>query len=125
MADLKGVIIHPICADLNQFELQENSWDGIVMIFGHLSTALREKVHGQFFKALKPGGKLVLEAYHKSQLNYKTGGPMTETMLYSEEELRADFHEFQHLKINQFERLVQEGEFHSGMAAVIQVIAEK
>lgn len=125
LAEIKGVVIHPVCADLNKFELQENSWDGIVMIFGHLPTALREKVHGQFFKALKPGGKLVLEAYHKSQLNYKTGGPMTETMLYSEEELRADFHEFKHLLINQLEREVYEGEFHFGNAAVIQVIGRK
>jgi ubiquinone/menaquinone biosynthesis C-methylase UbiE len=125
LAEMKGVQIHTVCADLNEFEFKENTWDGIVIIFGHLPTALREKVHGQFYKALKPGGKLVLEAYHKTQLNYKTGGPMTETMLYSDEELRADFHEFKHLQINQLEREVHEGEFHFGNAAVIQVIAEK
>ena len=50
---------------------------------------------------------------------------MTETMLYSDEELRADFHEFKYLQINQLEREVHEGEFHFGNAAVIQVIAEK
>ena len=125
LAEMKGVQIHTVCADLNEFEFKENTWDGIVIIFGHLPSALREKVHGQFYKALKPGGKLVLEAYHKTQLNYKTGGPMTETMLYSDEELRADFHEFKHLQINQLEREVHEGEFHFGNAAVIQVIAEK
>jgi SAM-dependent methyltransferase len=125
LAEIKGVVIHAICADLNEFAFKENSWDGIVIIFGHLPTTLREKVHGQFYKALKPRGKLVLEAYHKTQLNYKTGGPMTETMLYSEEELRADFHEFKHLQINQLEREVHEGQFHFGNAAVIQVIAEK
>ena len=125
LAEMKGVQIHTVCADLNEFEFKENTWDGIVIIFGHLPSALREKVHGQFYKALKPGGKLVLEAYHKTQLNYKTGGPMTETMLYSDEELRADFHEFKYLQINQLEREVHEGEFHFGNAAVIQVIAEK
>ncbi|MEN9972770.1 MAG: hypothetical protein RIS20_1117 [Bacteroidota bacterium] len=125
LAEMKGVVIHPICADLNEFDFQVNTWDGIVIIFGHLPTALREKVHGQFYKALKPGGKLVLEAYHKSQMDYKTGGPMTETMLYSDEELRSDFHEFEHLKITQLEREVHEGEYHFGKAAVIQVIAVK
>lgn len=125
LAEMKGVVIHPICADLTDFEFKENAWDGIVMIFGHLPTTLREKVHRQFFKALKPGGKLVLEAYHKSQLAYKTGGPMTESMLYSEEELKADFHDFEKLHITQLEREVQEGKFHFGKAAVIQVIAIK
>lgn len=125
LADMKGVVIHPVLADLNEYEFLPNAWDGIVIIFGHLPTALREKVHGQFFKGLKPGGKLVLEAYHKSQMEYKTGGPMTETMLYSEEELRSDFHEFEHLEIHQLEREVHEGEFHFGTAAVIQVVAEK
>jgi SAM-dependent methyltransferase len=125
LADMKGVVIHPVLADLNEYEFLPNAWDGIVIIFGHLPTALREKVHGQFFKGLKPGGKMVLEAYHKSQMEYKTGGPMTETMLYSEEELRSDFHEFEHLEIHQLEREVHEGEFHFGTAAVIQVVAEK
>ena len=62
LAEMKGVVIHPVLADLNEYEFQPNAWDGIVIIFGHLPTALREKVHGQFFKALKSGGKLVLEA---------------------------------------------------------------
>lgn len=125
LAEMKGVVIHPVCADLNEFAFEENTWDGIVIIFGHLPTELREKVHGQFYKALKPGGKLVLEAYHKTQLNYKTGGPMTDTMLYSEEELKSDFHEFKNLQITQLEREVHEGEFHFGKAAVVQVIAIK
>lgn len=125
LAEMKGVQIHTVCADLNDLDLEADTWDGIVIIFGHFPEELRKKVHGQFYKALKPGGKLVLEAYHKTQLNYKTGGPMTETMLYSDEELRADFHEFKHLQINQLEREVHEGEFHFGNAAVIQVIAEK
>jgi SAM-dependent methyltransferase len=125
LAEMKGVQIHPILADLNEFEFQANTWDGIVIIFGHLPSALRQKVHRQFFEALKPGGKLVLEAYHKSQLHFKTGGPMTDTMLYSEEELRSDFQAFENLKITQMEREVHEGAFHFGKAAVIQVLAEK
>ena len=125
LAEMKGVQIHTVCADLNEFEFKENTWDGIVIIFGHFPEELRKKVHGQLFKALKNGGKLVMESYHKDQVNYKTGGPMTETMLYSDEELRADFHEFKQLQINQVAREVHEGEFHFGNAAVIQVIAEK
>ena len=82
--------------------------------------AIREVI-----KALKKGGKLVMESYHKDQVNYKTGGPMTTTLLYSEEELRSDLSTFPSLIINQTIREVHEGEFHFGNAAVIQVLAEK
>ena len=50
---------------------------------------------------------------------------MTESLLYSEAELREDFQEFNELTICQLEREVHEGEFHFGKAAVIQVIAIK
>lgn len=125
LAEMKGVQIHTVCADLNDLDLEADTWDGIVIIFGHFPEELRKKVHGQLFKALKNGGKLVMESYHKDQVNYKTGGPMTTTLLYSEEELRSDLSTFHSLKINQTIREVHEGEFHFGNAAVIQVIAEK
>ncbi|MFM6934095.1 MAG: methyltransferase domain-containing protein [Flavobacteriales bacterium] len=125
LAEIKGVKLTTVCADLTDYTLGENLWDVIVIIFGHFPEDLRKKVHGQIFQALKPKGKLILEAYHKSQIAYKTGGPMTETMLYSEAELREDFQEFEMLTIRQVEREVHEGEFHFGKAAVIQVVAEK
>lgn len=125
LAEMKGVKMATVCADLTDYSLGENQWDVIVVIFGHFPSDLRKKVHGQIYKALKPQGKLILEAYHKSQLIYKTGGPQTETMLYSEEELGVDFQDFEKLSIRQLEREVHEGEFHFGKAAVIQVIGEK
>jgi SAM-dependent methyltransferase len=125
LADIRGVELTTICADLNDYLLEKNSWDAIVIVFGHFPPELRKKVHGQIYQALKPGGKLVLESYHKSQLQFKTGGPMTDTLLYSEEELRSDFQAFENLKITQMEREVHEGAFHFGKAAVIQVLAEK
>ena len=125
LAEMKGVQIHPVCADLNEFEFKENTWDAIVIIFGHFPSELRTKVHAKIYQALKPGGKLVLEAYHKNQLKYKTGGPMTDTLLYSEDELRADFINFKHIEITECLRDVNEGEFHFGNAAVIQVLGEK
>jgi len=82
-------------------------------------------VHKQVYSALKPGGKLVMEAYHKNQLNFKTGGPMSDKLLYSEEELRSDFDAFTSIQIEMVERDVNEGQYHFGKASVIQVIGMK
>jgi len=63
---------------------------------------------------------------HISQeVDYKTGGPMTLDLLYSMEELQADFAEFRDIQIIETVLEVKEGQFHFGEAAVIQVVAVK
>lgn len=125
LAEEQGVTMDCICADLSAYTLSANSWDGIVIIFGHFPEHLRQFVHKQVYSALKPGGKLILEAYRKEQVDYKTGGPMTTDLLYSVDELQSDFAEFTDIQIIETVREVKEGKFHFGEAAVIQVIAVK
>jgi 2-polyprenyl-3-methyl-5-hydroxy-6-metoxy-1,4-benzoquinol methylase len=125
LAKENNVELETICADLNQVNLEPNTWDVIVIIFGHFPKDLRMHVHKQLYSALKPGGKLVLEAYNKEQVIYKTGGPMTTELLYSEAELKEDFSEFSDISICETIREVKEGQFHFGKAAVVQVFGTK
>lgn len=125
LASEKGVELTTICADLSTVNLVANEWDAIVIIFGHFPTDLRQFVHKQVYNALKPGGKLVLEAYRKEQLEFKTGGPMNPGMLYSKEELATDFADFTTISIEEKQREVNEGPYHHGQAAVVQVVAVK
>jgi SAM-dependent methyltransferase len=119
------VYIHTICADLANYQLEENAWDGIVLIFAHLPESVRKAVHSQVYKALKPGGKLVLEAYRLAQLEYQTGGPKSLDLLYSKELLTTDFNLFQQLSVEEKTRDVHEGKYHFGTAAVVQVVGVK
>jgi len=121
LAKEKGVEINALCLDLSSYQIESNAWDAIVIIFGHFPPEIREHLHAQIFKALKPGGQLVLEAYSKEQLQYKTGGPENLNMLYSETELKSDFKDFSSLTINMLTRDVIEGHYHKGKASVIQV----
>lgn len=125
LATENNVVLQTVCADLNDVELEPNAWDGIVVIFGHFPANLRQQIHRQIYPALKKGGKMVLEAYRKEQLSYKTGGPMTSDLLYSAEELTNDFSDFSELEVIEAVREVREGAYHFGEAAVIQVIAVK
>jgi SAM-dependent methyltransferase len=125
LAAQNNVEIEGICCDLNDFDLGEEKWDAIVLIFGHFPIALREKVHRNLYKALKSGGMLILEAYSKEQLHYNSGGPKQEGMLYDEDMLKEDFSEFKRLNVQTKERVVHEGLFHNGLAAVIQVGGRK
>jgi 2-polyprenyl-3-methyl-5-hydroxy-6-metoxy-1,4-benzoquinol methylase len=125
LANENNVQLETICADLAEVILEPNTWDGIVLIFGHFPEQLRKYVHKQIYSALKPDGKLVLEAYHKNQLNFNTGGPMTDKLLYSKEELLSDFNAFTSIQIETLEREVHEGQYHFGKASVIQVVGVK
>ena len=121
----RGVTISTIHADLADFELGREQWDGIVSIFGHLPSKLRGKVYRQVVKALKPGGVLLLEGYSQAQLQHQTGGPRDEDLLLSLPGLQHELEglTFEHLQA--LEREVIEGTLHTGHAAVIQVIASK
>jgi 2-polyprenyl-3-methyl-5-hydroxy-6-metoxy-1,4-benzoquinol methylase len=125
LASENNVDIETICADLADVILESNRWDAIIIIFGHFPSHIRKSIHSQIYNALKPNGKMIIEAYHKDQLQFRTGGPMSAELLYSEEELRDDFNSFDNLRIERVVRQVNEGEFHFGQAAVVQVIGVK
>lgn len=125
LANEYDVNVQTICADLNEYTFEANHWDAIIAIFAHFPPEIRQKVHGQIFESLKPGGVFLLEAYQKSQLQRGTGGPNALNMLYAEEELRADLHDFSNLEIESKSRQINEGAFHNGISDVIQLIARK
>lgn len=125
LAAANNVSVKGICADLNVFSPETNHFDYVVIIFGHFNPELRKKVLSLSFDALKPGGKLIMEVYHKEQINFKTGGPQNTDFLYDETETAQELEAFSKLDMMKLVREVHEGEFHAGKAAVLQVIAEK
>lgn len=112
-------------ADLNHFEMGEAQWDGIISIFAHLPPQLRQQVHQRVVTALKPGGAMVLEAYNPAQLNYATGGPRDPQWLMTCERLRDELPGLHFELLHQLEREVIEGVGHTGLAAVVQMVARK
>jgi SAM-dependent methyltransferase len=125
LASDKNLSIETVCIDLNHYKIEENKWDAIICIFGHFPEPLRQSVFKQVFKGLNKGGVFLMEAYHKDQLNYKTGGPQVSELLYSAEELQHDFSEFETISIETSIKEIEEGKYHKGTSAVIQVIAHK
>jgi SAM-dependent methyltransferase len=124
-ATQKGLHIDSICMDLNNYKIEEGKWDAIVCIFGHFLPDLRSKVFRQVYKGLTRGGVFLLEAYHKDQLNFRTGGPQDPGLLYDVEDLKFDLSEFDVISIERSIREIAEGQYHQGRSAVVQVVAGK
>lgn len=122
LAKENHVSIETICANLKDFDLGENKWDGIVSIYCHLPLELRQDLHKRIERAIKPSGVLLLECYRPEQLNYKTGGPSVASMMISKEALIAELPNFAFSHLEALEREVNEGVSHHGVGAVIQAI---
>lgn len=125
LAAERGVAITAVVADLGVYDLGVGRWDLIVSIFAHTPAPVRQRVHAAVVAALRPGGVFVLEAYTPAQIGRGTGGPATADMTMS---LAGLVSELAGLTIShglELERDVVEGTNHTGVGAVVQVVATK
>ncbi len=124
LAAERGVEIETVHADLANHPIEAGAWAGIVSIFGHLPPDIRREVHRRAASGLRPGGLFLLEAYTPRQLAYGTGGPPTAEMMMDLAGLRAELPGLELLVGQEIERRVEEGRYHSGLAHVVQVVAQ-
>ncbi len=125
LAKERGVAIATLVADLGDFRIAPEAWDGIVSCYCHLPSAIRAPLHRAVVKGLKPGGVVVLEAFTKKQLAYGTGGPQSLDMLMSLDELKRELVGLEFVHAAEIERDVREGSKHTGLASVVQILAAK
>lgn len=125
LAKANGVSIETVQADLSTYDFGVEQWAGVVSIFCPLPSAIRPSIHHQIAQSLQPGGVFVLEAYRPEQLNYGTGGGKSADTMVQPEEIQHDLEglQFKHLKT--LEREVLEGQYHTGLGAVVQAVAFK
>lgn len=125
LAAQQGVNLVTYHADLAEFDMGENRWDGIVSIFCHLPQPLRDDVYQRAVKALKPGGVMVIEAYSPAQLQHGTGGPKVVELLVPLAETLQALSGLTWIVAQEIERPIHEGELHKGLGAVVQILARK
>jgi SAM-dependent methyltransferase len=123
LAAERGVRIEAIVANLDDYRIEPGRWDGIVSIWCHLPAALRAAVHRQVVGGLKIGGVFLLEAYTPAQLRYGTGGPKTADLLPTLADLRQELEGLELAHALERERSVHEGGGHTGLSAVVQLVA--
>ncbi len=124
-AQQAGVSVATITADLADFSIEKNQWDVILSIYCHLPSILRKKIHRQVIQGLHPGGIFLLESFTPQQIEHQTGGPKNVDMLPSLAILQDELAGLHFLHGQELERDVQEGLHHTGIAAVVQVLAIK
>jgi hypothetical protein len=91
----------------------------VVLTYLHMPPAMRTAVHRKVAAALRPGGLLLLEAFHPRQLGRSSGGPKEVELLYTLDDLRSDFAgALDEESGEELDVLLDEGPGHQGLAAV-------
>lgn len=114
-----------LIADAAKVNYPPQSMDVIAFIYAHFPEAIRQHVHRKSIEWLKPGGKIILEAFNPLQLNNSSGGPKDSTMLYTKAILEEDFAGLHFELLETLETTLSEGKYHEGKADVIRLVAVK
>ncbi|HEY3308560.1 MAG TPA: class I SAM-dependent methyltransferase [Desulfuromonadaceae bacterium] len=125
LAAERGVPLTTIQADLCEYQIEARQWEGIIACYCHLPSTIRIPLHLAAVRGLKPGGVFVLEAFSKEQLTYNTGGPKSLDMLMSLDDLKQELNGLELIHALKLERAVREGNNHTGLASVVQILAIK
>jgi SAM-dependent methyltransferase len=125
LAKKKGAEIDYTIDDAVEIALPESNADVVAFIYAHFPPAIRKIIHRKAINWLKPGGRIILEAFNPNQLQNSSGGPKELGMLYTEDIIRDDFEGMKIEIIQTAQIFLQEGKFHEGKADVIRFIGVK
>ena len=126
LAEARGVELQLELADIEEWDWPRGRFDVVVGIFIQFASPdLRAGIFSGMKRSLRPGGLALLEGYRPEQIAYGTGGPKIPEQLYTIELLQAAFADFEILELRAYDAEIQEGKGHSGMSALIDLVARK
>ena len=130
LAKKNDVSIDYYVGDLGELSFEKESFDAIGLIYAHFAAEKKSTIHRELTNYLKPGGIIIFEAFSKRHLqlnsvNPKVGGPKDINMLFSVEEIKADFANYEISILEETEILLDEGSYHIGKGSVIRFVGRK
>ncbi|WP_272150143.1 class I SAM-dependent methyltransferase [Tenacibaculum aiptasiae] len=130
LAQLNNVSIdYKVQAFLDE-KYKQDEFDIICLTYVHFEPKIKAEMHKRLDNYLKKGGYIILEAFSKehreiNKKNPKVGGPSSEEEMYSLEEIKRDFSNYEIIELKNKNTYLQEGLYHIGNSAVIRFIGKK
>lgn len=130
LANMNEVLIDYQRLALSEIKYNPNSFNCLGLIYAHFPADLRFDYHQKLDNLLQKGGTIILEGFSKKHLklnakNKKSSGPKDVNMLFSIEDIKKDFPNYE-IKVLE-EKIVDlnEGLFHNDKSAVIRFVGKK
>lgn len=126
LARERAVNVEFLQVDLQGWQWPQAQFDAVVAIFIQFAPPrFRDEIFAGMKMAVRPGGMILLHGYTPKQLDYRTGGPSAVEQLYTEELLRGAFSDCELLRLEAYERDLDEGPGHRGRSAIIDLVARR
>jgi 2-polyprenyl-3-methyl-5-hydroxy-6-metoxy-1,4-benzoquinol methylase len=130
LAQRNNLSIDYTVGDLQTVNYKADQFDAIALIYAHFPADIKSALHKSLDKYLRSGGTIIFEAFSKRHIefiakNEKVGGPKDIAALFSVEEIRNDFNNYDIIELMETEIDLHEGIFHNGQASVIRFIGRK
>ncbi|MCB1957547.1 MAG: class I SAM-dependent methyltransferase [Rhodocyclaceae bacterium] len=126
LAARRGVDVRFEEADLFAWDWPEAAYDVALAVFIQFATpAQRVTLFARLAAAVRPGGLLLIHGYTPEQVAYGTGGPPCAEHMYTEPLMRACFAGLEILRLEAYEREIDEGPGHRGRSALIDFVARR
>ena len=130
LAENNKVSIDYQIGELQTLKYDNEQFDAIALIYAHFPADIKSLYHKNLDKFLRRNGMVIFEAFSKNHLDYiakneKVGGPKDVAMLFSIDELKSDFANYEIIELEEKEIELSEGLFHNGRGSVIRFTARK
>lgn len=130
LAEKNHVKIDYKVGELETLDLESEQFDAIALIYAHFPANIKSLYHKTFDRFLKNEGIIIFESFSKKHIDYvtaneKVGGPKDIDSLFSIDEIKADFPNYEFIELEEKEIELNEGLFHNGTGSVIRFIGRK
>lgn len=130
LAEANHVTIDYSVGELQTLNYKPEQFDAIALIYAHFPADIKSSIHKTLDAYLRKGGIIIFEAFSKKHIDYiarneKVGGPKDVASLFSIEELKSDFSNYEVIELEEKEIELNEGLFHNGQGSVIRFVGRK
>lgn len=130
LAEKNHVTIDYKVGELETLDFESEQFDAIALIYAHFPANIKSLYHKTFDRFLKNEGIIIFESFSKKHIDYvtaneKVGGPKDIDSLFSIDEIKADFPNYEFIELEEKEIELNEGFFHNGTGSVIRFIGRK
>lgn len=130
LAAKNNVTIDYQVGELENLNYKNEEFDAIALIYAHFPANIKSQIHKLLDRYLRKGGIVIFEAFSKKHLEYlakneKMGGPKDIESLFSIDEIKVDFANYDVLELIETEIDLNEGLYHIGQGSVIRFVGRK
>lgn len=130
LAEVNKVTFDYQVGELQSLHYEPEQFEVIALIYAHFPASIKSLYHKTLDNYLRKGGFVIFEAFSKRHLDYiamneKVGGPKDVATLFSMNEIKSDFANYEIITLEEKEIELNEGLFHNGTGSVIRFVGRK